>query len=275
MAWQTIRVANPGVAKPPRQLTSLLKSFSPRGERKYVRRRYKCVGGQKVPVRKMKTNPNALTDLLAGDIAAKVTKGVLSSLTGKSHKKRKAVKRKRRNPHLALIGSNPRRKTMAKARRRRRNSLKGRRRNAKGQLMKMSKANPRRRRKSSRRRRNTLAAPRRRRRNRVRVVTKIKYRTRRINVAKRRKRKATRRRSRRRNTALAAVNPRRRRRSRRRRNVAAINPRKRRRSRVTRRRRRRNLGRRNPSFGGLMGRLNLMQVAEVGIGAIAGDKLAT
>lgn len=41
------------------------------------------------------------------------------------------------------------------------------------------------------------------------------------------------------------------------------------------RRRRRNTARRNPSFGGLLGRLNLMQVAEVGIGAIAGDKVAT
>ncbi len=296
MPWETIRVANPY---------------------RTMRRR----------------SNNALTDLLAGDIASKVSKSVMSSLTGSRKRRKSKPKRKRRNPHLALIGGNPKRRrirgryathegkglfpsshsakswfggspksaitksvrrkykrkgkasglklnrsggTMA-TKRRRRNSLKGRRRNAKGQLMKVAKTNPRRRRRaSSRRRRNTLAAPRRRRRNRTRVITKIKYRTRRINVARRRKRKATRRRSRRRNTALAAkVNPRRRRRSsRRRRNVAAVNPRRRRRARVTRRRRR-NTARRNPTFGGILGRLNIMQVAEVGIGAIAGDKLAT
>ena len=294
MAWQTIRVANPYRRRPARR------------------------------------NANVLTDLLAGDIAAKVSKSVMSSLTGTGRKRRKAKpKRKRKNPHLALIGGNPRKRrrygtkeglqfaspgtrtydfmsygsgttkaarksmerykrkqrkkkksssglklnggTMAKARRRKRNSVRNRARDSKGRLLKV-----RNKRTSSRRRNVARANPRRRRRNRVRVITKIKYRTRRINVAKRRKRKATRRRSRRRNTALAAVNPRRRRRSRRRRNVAAaVNPR-RRRARVTRRRRRRNTGaRRNAGFGGILGRLNIMQVAEVGIGAIAGDKLAT
>jgi hypothetical protein len=261
---------------------------------------------------------NALTDLLAGDIASRVSKSVIGSLT-RGRKKRPAkrkrrknagfriprqvssiarafspsaakkkytqrrykcvggqkvpVRKTRKNPHLALIGGNPRRKTMAKARRRRRNrSLRGRPRDSKGRLLKVRNK----RRKVSRRRRNTaLTNPRRRRRrNRVRVVTKIKYRTRRVNVARKRRRKSTRRRSRRRNT-VAAVNPRRRRR--RRRNVAAVNPkRRRRRSRVTRRRRRRNsVGRRNAGIGGILGRLNLMQVVEVGIGTIAGDKLAT
>ena len=59
--------------------------------------------------------------------------------------------------------------------------------------------------------------------------------------------------------------------------MAAVNPRRRRRARVTRRRRRRNTGaRRNAGmFGNLLGRLNLMQVVEVGLGTIAGDKIAT
>jgi len=35
------------------------------------------------------------------------------------------------------------------------------------------------------------------------------------------------------------------------------------------------MGRRNAGLGGILGRLNLMQVAEVGLGVIAGDKLAT
>jgi len=81
---------------------------------------------------------NALTDLLAGDIASKVSSSVLKSLTGRP-KRKKTVKRKRHNPHLALIGSNPkrkRRKPMAKARRRR-NSLKNRARDSKGRLLKV------------------------------------------------------------------------------------------------------------------------------------------
>ena len=301
MAWQTIRVANPG----------------------YGRRRR---------VSRSTRNPNILTDLLAGDIASKVSKSVMDSLTGKTRKRKKTMKRRRKNPHLALIGGNPRRKrsfftsegkprshsrgpgsrkrdvysdlmsggystaekksikrhlrkrkkksssglklnaggTMAKARRRKRNSLRNRARDSKGRLLKVRN---KRKRTSSRRRNVARANPRRRRRNKVRVITKIKYRTRRVNVAKRRKRKATRRRSRRRNT-VAAVNPRRRRR-RSRRNLAAVNPKRRRRARVTRRRRRRNLGRRNAGIGGFLGRLNLMQVAEVGLGTIAGDKIAT
>lgn len=378
MAWQTIRVANPyrsrnGIFE------DMFGTPTPKGGRD--RRRYstregkgrvdtasaifygdkathKALARRKRKRKKAKKpwlggwtgegNPrrrnNALTDLLAGDIASKVSSSVIGALSGK-RKRKKTVKRKKRNtqavrlshwwgggarsrrkyksvrkgsarsktsgtgltttqksivrhyrkkrrksgltignPHLALIGSNlhkpKRRTTMAKARRRRRNSLKGRRRNAKGQLMKV-KANPRRRRKSSRRRNVARANPRRRRRNRVRVITKIKYRTRRVNVAKRRKRKSTRRRSRRRNTAaLAAVNPRRRRRRsggrKRRRNMAAVNPRRRRRARVTRRRRR-NLGRRNAGgmLGGFLGRINLAQVAEVTVGTLVGNKVAT
>lgn len=350
MAWETIRVANVGrrnVRRKRLTATSYEGVYYPHTgifERKKGRRLWDVEGVGGVSPAKARSsvarhkrkkakksglrigNPNVLTDLLAGDIAAKVSKSVMSSLTGRKRRKAKP-KRKRRNPHLALIGANPRARrrystqeggkrsswtkgqivglerygpkaisgsisrkkrrskktkkssglllnggTMATARRRRRNSLRNRPRDSKGRLLKV-----RNKRRSSRRRNVARANPRRRRRNRVRVITKIKYRTRRINVAKRRKRKATRRRSRRRNTALAArVNPRRRRRSRRRRNVAAVNPRRRRRARVTRRRRRRNTGaRRNAGFGGILGRLNIMQVAEVGIGAIAGDKLAT
>ena len=335
MAWQTIRVANPTRARRRystregqgsgygRRLTDWEKTSS-KWELPGTLSTKKAVRRHRAKQRKssgLRLNPNILTDLLAGDIASKVSKSVMSSLTGSRKRRKPAKRRKRHNPHLALIGGNPRARrryktkegwltpkrkltdtfgmdqsgyksihryrkkkakkksssglklnaggTMAKARRRRRNSLKNRPRDRKGRLLKV-----RNKRRSSRRRNVARANPRRRRRNRVRVITKIKYRTRRINVARRRKRKATRRRSRRRNTALAArVNPRRRRRSRR--NIAAVNPRRRRRARVTRRRRRNTGARRNAGIGGLLGRLNLMQVAEVGLGTIAGDKIAT
>lgn len=145
------------------------------------------------------------------------------------------------------------------ARRRKRNSLKNRPRDRKGRLLKV-----RNKRTSSRRRRSIRATPRRRRRNKARVVTKVKYITRRVNVAKRRKRKATRRRSRRRNTALAALaaNPRRRRRGGRRRTVRA-------------RRRNYSRRRRNAGLGGLIGKVNLMQVAEVAGGVFLGDKVTS
>lgn len=143
------------------------------------------------------------------------------------------------------------------ARRRKRNSLKNRPRDRKGRLLKV-----RNKRTSSRRRRSIRATPRRRRRNKARVVTKIKYITRRVNVAKRRKRKATRRRSRRRNTALAAL---------------AANPRRRRRGSRKVRARRRNYSRRrrNAGLGGLIGKVNLMQVAEVAGGVFLGDKVTS
>lgn len=253
-------------------------------------------------------NQNILTDAVAGNIASKVAEKVSSMFTKHTAKRKKTVRRKRRNrdyfdfdpyltgkqkrklrktlpglsrmtktkrkkakrssglrignPHLALIGANPRRKTMA--RRRKRNSLRGRPRDSKGRLLKVR--NKRRSSANSRRRRNTRVAPRRRRRNRTRVITKIKWRTRRVNVA-RRKRKSTRRRSRRRNTALAALaaNPRRRRRSTRRRHAAGTH----------RRRRNRHSRRRNAALSGLIGRVNLMQVAEVAGGVFLGDKVTS
>lgn len=162
--------------------------------------------------------------------------------------------------------------------RRRRNSLRNRPRDSKGRLLKVNK---RRRRANPKRRRNvaTRANPRRRRRRRnrarVRTViryrnrTKIKYRTRRVNVARRRKRRGTRRRSRRRNSvALAAVNPRRRRRRSRGGRRRRYNTKANRRRRYTRRRR-------NAGLGGLVGRVNFMQVAEVAGGAFIGDKVTT
>lgn len=305
--WQTIRVANPfrrniSLRKHKKSLKSgggswfLDPTISWERAKKAKRRsRGKGLGKRRPKSKRVRgvftignarrRNPNFITDAVAGRIADSVASRVGSMFSSPKRKRRKPAKRKRRNTpgiaHLALIGSNPKRRkrrktTMAKARRARRrrgNSLRNRPRDSKGRLLKVRNARKKR---SSRRRRNTaLTNPRRRRRrNRVRVVTKIKYRTRRVNVARKRRKKSTsRRRSRRRNAAaLKVANPRRRRRRstsrKRRRNTVSrmSNPRRRRRS---TRRRRRNAG----GLSGIIGKVNLMQVAEVAGGVFVGDKL--
>lgn len=165
---------------------------------------------------------------------------------------------------------------MARRRRsRRRNSLRGRPRDSKGRLLKINKKRRRRANPVKRRRRRHVANPvrrrrhkaratprRRRRRNKARVVVVNRHRrhkTRRVaNVARRRRRKhSARRRSRRRNVA--------------------VNPRRHRRRRYNRARghRRTHRRRRNAGLGSLVGRVNFMQVLEVGVGVLAGDKVTT
>lgn len=170
-------------------------------------------------------------------------------------RRRKAIRSGRYSKTTLYSFLNPRKKPMAK--RKRRNPA----RDSKGRFLKAASRKRNRRTSISRRRRNTLAAPRRRRRNKTRVITRIKYRTRRVaNVAKRRRRKAVRRHTRRRNVALVP--------KRRRRNPGARRGRRRSYRRSYRRRR-------NAGLGGLVGRVNFMQVAEVGIGVLAGDKITT
>jgi hypothetical protein len=103
MPWETIRVMNPA-----RNARKKLRSWTTADFQHSYRHRTKLK-----PQRKrsgLRLNPNILTDLLAGDIASKVSKSVMSSLTGSRKRKKPAKRRKRHNPHLALIGGNPRAK---------------------------------------------------------------------------------------------------------------------------------------------------------------------
>ena len=190
-----------------------------------------------------------------------------SRMTSKRRKRNLTKRRPKRNPHLAIIGlgGNPRGKGGSMTGRRRRRALP--RRNSKGRFVKAT--NRRRRRASvvvvNKRRRRTKRSPARHRRRNRTVVVRNRWRTRYVKMAHKKRR--------RRRKNVAAANPRRRRR-----HYTRATPRRRRRNPVNpvrHRRRRRHLRRRNPGLRGLIGRVNLMQVAEVAGGVFLGDKITT